>query len=76
MRTHEIALGLIVLAACGGGDGPSSPDGVASVVLNAPSLAMLVGKSDQLTATAMFPTAYSSTRSQPMTHAVSSPMVT
>lgn len=47
-----LAVGPLVLAACGGGDGPSSPDGVASVVLNAPSLAMLVGKSDQLTATA------------------------
>ena len=40
--------------ACGGGgsDGPTGGDGVASVALNAPSLSMLVGATDQLTATA------------------------
>ncbi|MCC6928992.1 MAG: Ig-like domain-containing protein [Gemmatimonadaceae bacterium] len=43
----------LVLTGCGGGgDSPSGPDGVASVALNAPSLTMLVGRSEQLAATA------------------------
>lgn len=43
----------LMLTACGGGgDSPSGPGGVASVALNAPSLTMLVGRTEQLTATA------------------------
>lgn len=45
---------VLALAACGGGgdSGPTGADGVASVSLNAPSLSLLVGQSDQLAATA------------------------
>lgn len=45
---------LVLMAACGGGgdDNPAGPGGVASVSLNAPSLSMLPGRSDQLVATA------------------------
>ena len=40
-----------VLSACGGGgENTVGPGGVASVALNAPSLSMLPGLSDQLTA--------------------------
>ncbi len=43
----------LVLTGCGGGgDSPSGPGGVASVALNAPSLTMLAGSTEQLTATA------------------------
>lgn len=44
----------LALTACGGGgeSGPTGANGVASVSLNAPSLSLLVGQSDQLTATA------------------------
>ncbi len=43
----------LLLAGCGGGgDGPTGSDGIASVSLNAPSLDMLVGRTEQLVATA------------------------
>lgn len=52
MRTIGLAGALfVVLAACGG-DGATAANGVASVALNAPSLSLLVGRSDQLVATA------------------------
>jgi len=48
------AVAALVLAACGGGgdDGPTGGNGVATVSLNAPSLSMLVGRTEQLVATA------------------------
>ncbi|MEP7380756.1 MAG: Ig-like domain-containing protein [Gemmatimonadota bacterium] len=53
MRTNGFVGALLLLAACGGGgDGPTAGDGVASVSLNAPSLDMLVGRTEQLVATA------------------------
>lgn len=54
LRHWSIGLLVVALAACGGGSdgGPTASDGVATVSLNAPSLTMLVGQSDQLTATA------------------------
>lgn len=42
----------LLLAGCGGGDGPTGSDGIASVSLNAPSLDMLAGRTEQLVATA------------------------
>ncbi len=46
---------LASVAACGGGggDGPAGNDGVASVVLNAPSLQLLPGRTEQLQAAAL-----------------------
>ena len=55
MRSIGLAGALLVgLVACGGGggDGPTGTNGVASVALNAPSLSLLVGRTDQLVATA------------------------
>lgn len=42
----------MLFAGCGGGDGPTASDGIASVTLNAPSLEMLAGRTEQLVATA------------------------
>jgi plastocyanin len=42
----------ILVAGCGGGDGPAGNDGIASVTINAPSLTMLQGETAQLEATA------------------------
>lgn len=55
MTRRVPVLAALLLAACGGGggdDGPTGGSGVASVSLNAPSLSMLVGRTDQLVATA------------------------
>lgn len=53
MRTRSLVGVALLLAACGGGgEGPTGGDGVASVSLNAPSLDMLVGRTEQLVATA------------------------
>ena len=44
---------LAAVAGCGGGgDGPAGTSGIASVSLNAPSLTLLVGRTEQLEATA------------------------
>lgn len=43
---------LVLLAGCGGSDGPTGSDGIASVTINAPSLEMLAGRTEQLVATA------------------------
>jgi plastocyanin len=54
-RTTGATLALAWLAACGGGGdgGPAGNDGVASVTLNAPSLTLLPGRTEQLQATAL-----------------------
>lgn len=55
LRTCAVRLAIVLtLAACGGGGdgGPTGSNGVASVSLNAPSLSLLVGQSDQLAASA------------------------
>lgn len=55
LKTWPFRLMVVVaLAACGGGgdSGPTGSDGVASVSLNAQSLSLLVGQSDQLAAAA------------------------
>jgi len=45
-------LAVLGVACGGGGDGPTGGDGIASVSLNATSLSMLPGRTDQLVATA------------------------
>lgn len=50
-----LALLPVSLGACGGGggDGPAGNDGIASVLLNAPSLQLLPGRTEQLQAVAL-----------------------
>jgi plastocyanin len=56
MMLKKFVMGALLIGtlACGGGgdDGPTGGDGVASVSLNAPSLSMLPGRTEQLVATA------------------------
>ncbi len=52
-RIAMLMLAATAIACGGGGDGPAGGgDGIASVVMNVPSLGLFVGRSDQLSATA------------------------
>ncbi|MEO6445678.1 MAG: Ig-like domain-containing protein [Gemmatimonadaceae bacterium] len=52
-RFATLTLAAFLVACGGGGEGPTGGgDGIAAVTLNAPSLGLFVGKSDQLAATA------------------------
>lgn len=52
MRKSITSVLAVMAVACGGGgDGPTGGDGIASVVMNAPSLGLFVGSTEQLSAT-------------------------